>query len=137
MVILLKEPLSNLAKKQFSNLFHMKKVLVIEDNKKYRELLKTALEGNKISVLEAGEGKEALDILEKEHVNLILLDLLMPGMDGIDFYHMLELQHAHIPILILTNVSDTAAYGKDIKEVLIKANVSLDDVIEKVKSALK
>lgn len=114
----------------------MKKVLIIEDNKKYRELLKTALLESSISVLAAAEGKEALTILEKEHVNLILLDLLMPGMDGIDFYHMLELQHAHIPIIVLTNVSDTAAYGKDIKEVLIKSNVSLDEVVERVKSVL-
>lgn len=114
----------------------MKKILIVEDNKKYRDLLETALADAKISVVTARDGKEALEVLQKEHVHLILLDLLMPGMDGVDFYHMLELQHAHIPIIVLTNVSDTAAYGKNIKEVLIKSNVSLDEVVEKVKAAL-
>lgn len=115
----------------------MKKVLVVEDNKHYRELLTEAFEEAKIPYATAEDGRMALGVLEKDQdIHLILLDLLMSGVDGIDFYHLLEEKKKHIPIIVLTNLSDTAALGRDIKEVLIKSNVSLDEVVAKVKAAL-
>jgi CheY-like chemotaxis protein len=58
----------------------------------------------------------------------------MPGMDGISFYHLLVNKlNKNIPIIILTNVSDANAYDPNIKNVLIKSNVSLKDVLAEVK----
>lgn len=115
----------------------MKKILVIEDNKSYQDLLKKALELEKWEVITAENGKIALEIVGKEKIDLIILDILMPEMDGITFYYQLKkILKKHIPIIVLTNVSDTAAYGRDIKDVLIKSDVSLDEVVNKVKSFL-
>lgn len=114
----------------------MKTILVVEDSKQYRNLLKTALTAAQYEVVTAEEGKEALTIIQKEDskIDLILLDLLMPGVDGISFYHTLvnKLQK-NIPIIILTNVADANAYGPSIKNVLIKSNVSIDEVLAEVR----
>lgn len=116
----------------------MKRILVIEDNKSYQNLLKKAFEFEKWEVIIAGNGKIALDLVEKEKVDLIILDILMPEMDGISFYYRLKnILKKHIPIIVLTNVSDAAAYSKDIKEVMVKTNVSLQEVIAKVKKYLR
>ncbi|MBI5621185.1 response regulator [Candidatus Gottesmanbacteria bacterium] len=114
-----------------------KTILIIEDNLSYQSILKEALEGEHWQVAVAGNGREALNIVKEGKPDLIILDLLMPEMDGITFYYQLKkILKKHIPILILTNVSDTAAYGKDIKDVLIKSDVSIDDVVARVNSLL-
>lgn len=115
----------------------MKTILIVEDNKKYRDLLEEALLDEKLNVITAENGKEALAHVEKEKIDLVLLDILMPEMDGIDFYYQLKNKlKKHISIIVLTNLTDTTAYDGDIKEVLIKSNVSLDEVIAKVKANL-
>jgi two-component system, OmpR family, alkaline phosphatase synthesis response regulator PhoP len=112
----------------------MKKILVIEDNKQYRNLLKIALEGEGYEVETAENGKIGLEKVGIGEADLILLDLLMPGMDGITFYNSLTNRlKKHIPIIVLTNVTDADGYGPNIKSVLIKANVSIDEVLVEVK----
>lgn len=113
----------------------MKKILVIEDNVSYQNLLKKSLELANFDVIIAGNGKIALDLLTREKIDLIILDLIMPEMDGISFYYQLKnTLKKRIPIIVLTNVAETAAYGSDIKDVLIKSNVSIDEVVNKVKN---
>lgn len=112
----------------------MKSILVVEDEKKYQALLVKVLEEARYTVHTAGDGKQALEIVGKEHVDLILLDLVMPEVDGVTFYYKLEkVAKKHIPIIVLTNLSDTTGFSNDIKEVLIKANTSLDSVVSKIK----
>ncbi|MBI3342012.1 response regulator [Candidatus Curtissbacteria bacterium] len=114
-----------------------KQILVVEDNRQYQDILKIALEDAKYSVTLAGEGKSALEKLKERDFDLILLDLLMPGMDGVSFYNNLTNKlKSRIPIIVLTNVTDAAAYGPNIKNVMIKANVSIDDVIGEVKKVI-
>lgn len=116
----------------------MKTILVVEDNISYQNLLKKRLTQDDFSVLTAGDGKQAEEMVKTKHVDLILLDLLMPGVDGISFYNKLKnILKKHIPIIVLTNVTDATGYGEDIKDVLIKANVSIDDVATKVHEYLK
>ncbi len=115
----------------------MKTILVVEDNSSYQAILKKALEEVHFTVVQAGNGKEALVLVKERGFDLIILDLLMPEMDGVTFYYQLKtVLKKHIPILVLTNVADTAAYGADIKDVLIKSDVSLEDVVGKVKASL-
>lgn len=116
----------------------MKTILIIEDNQKYRSLLEGALEEEEYKVLTAENGQIALDIVKKSSIDLIILDIVMPEMDGISFYHHLkDILKKHIPIIVLTNLTDAAGYGSEIKDVLIKANTSMDQVITKVKEHLK
>lgn len=110
----------------------MKKILLIEDDPQYRQLVKERLLKEGYTVKEAGNGREGLDFLMKEDVDLIILDLIMPQIDGVTFLH-----HLHnslmkkIPVILLTNL-DHAAYQPEIQEFLLKANVSLDDVVHTV-----
>jgi DNA-binding response OmpR family regulator len=111
----------------------MKKILIVEDDEQYRKILDEELTAQGYEVHVASNGNLALDMLKEGNVDLILLDLLMPVMDGVTFYYNLKDKlKLKTPIIVLTNVSDTKAYGENIKDVLIKSNVSLKEVIEKV-----
>lgn len=116
----------------------MNNILVIEDNKGYSGLLEKKLSTEGFNVILAKDGEEALDLIKiNNDINLILLDLIMPKMDGLTFYYNLKNKlKKHIPIIVLTNVSDATGYDPDLKDVLIKANVSIDDVVKKVKESL-
>ena len=113
----------------------MKKILVIEDEKQYREMLAVMLQEAGFVVETAPNGKQGIEKVQAhDDIALILLDLLMPDVDGITFYYQLvKMLKKHIPVIVLTNVSDATGYEKDIKEVLIKSNVSLQQVLETVK----
>lgn len=112
----------------------MKTILVVEDDKEYRTILQEELTSQGFHVLTAENGRIALEIVQKEPIDLILLDLLMPEMDGKSFYFQLKNKlKKKIPIIVLTNVSDITAYSENIKAVLIKANVSLSEVVKTVR----
>jgi CheY-like chemotaxis protein len=78
------------------------KVLVIDDSFVNRQYIKTVLEEKGIQVIEAGDGAEALDILESSKPDLIILDLLMPVMDGIETLQQIRNRGYNYHILVLT-----------------------------------
>ena len=115
----------------------MKTILVVEDDRQYRKILEQELTEQKYTVLLAENGAMALETMKKNKPDLILLDLLMPDMDGTTFYYHLKNElKSQVPIIILTNVADTAAYGEHIKDVFIKSNVELKDVVKRIKEIL-
>jgi len=115
----------------------MQTILVVDDDTLYSEVLQKELTEAGYNVLTAENGEIALKIVETNTIQLILLDLLMPKVDGTTFYFQLKKKlKKHIPIIILTNIQDSAAYDEDIKDILIKANVSLTDIIKKVNEYL-
>ena len=77
-------------------------VLVAEDDSKLRQLFCTVLERNGYRALPAKDGEEALDILDKEHIDLIISDIMMPKVDGYELTQMLRDANYHIPILMVT-----------------------------------
>lgn len=87
-----------------------KKVLIIDDSKMSRDMLRITLEQSGIEAKSAADGKEALAILEKESFDLIILDLILPGLDGFGLLTMIkELPLCtHTPVIILS--------GRDSKE---------------------
>lgn len=113
----------------------MKKILIVEDEKQYRDILSKKLSSEELEVFTAEDGEKALEIIRNQQIDLILLDLIMPKMDGIEFIHHLRSLMKNIPIIILSNLSQ-ATYQSNIRDYLIKANTSLDEVIAKVKSNL-
>ncbi len=76
-------------------------ILVADDEAKIRELLRLYLEKDGYQVLEAADGQSALSLLEKEQIDMALLDIMMPGMDG---YHVLKRlrEYSNIPVMILS-----------------------------------
>ncbi len=80
----------------------MFKILVVEDNKNLRKLMITYLKRNNYEVLEAEDGKVALDIIDKNHVDLIISDIMMPNIDGYELTKELRQANFLVPILIVT-----------------------------------
>lgn len=78
-------------------------ILIVEDNADYRKYLVDILSEN-YNVKSATEGSQALSILEKAKVHLVLSDMMMPGMDGLEFVSQLRLQDAyrHLPVIFLS-----------------------------------
>ena len=77
-------------------------ILVVEDNQNSRRLMVTVLKGAGYNTLEAIDGVDALELLESKHVDLILLDLMMPRMDGYEFIKELRGSGWDTPILVIT-----------------------------------
>ena len=76
-------------------------ILIADDEEKIRELLRLYLEKDGYQVLEAADGQSALSLLEKEQIDMALLDVMMPGMDG---YHVSKRlrEYSNIPVMILS-----------------------------------
>ncbi len=118
----------------------MSKILLVEDDPQYREMLTKRLRAESLEVLSAQSGEEALRILHTESdITLIILDLIMPNMDGFTFfYHLKKTLGDTRPVVILTNLTDTAfPENGDIRDFIVKANTSLTDVIDRIKKQLE
>lgn len=87
----------------------MFKILVVEDNKNLRKLMCTYLTKNNYEALEAEDGEKALDIIDKEHIDLIISDIMMPNLDGYELTRQLREAKYNMPILMVTakdNIED-------------------------------
>ena len=80
-------------------MFH---ILVVDDDKNTRRLLTAVLEAKNYSVSTAENGEEALAVLDETHVDLIVLDIMMPKMDGYELTTLLRETNNDLPILMLT-----------------------------------
>ena len=80
----------------------MFKILVVEDNKNMRKLMVTYLKRNNYETMEAEDGEKALEIMENNHVDLIISDIMMPNMDGYELTKELRNANYMLPILFVT-----------------------------------
>lgn len=79
----------------------MNKILVVDDDPHIRKLMKLYLENSQFTVLEAADGKEALDLLAHQLVDLAIVDVMMPNIDGIELTEDIR-SFLNIPILMVT-----------------------------------
>ena len=119
------------------------KVLVVEDDKDTRDIYEEVLTSAGFDVQTAVNGKEGLQKALKGGFGIILLDLMMPVMDGIQFLKQLKTQtpaEKNGPIMVLTNLSE----GKAIQEALdngaaayfVKASLNPDQLVREIRSFL-
>ncbi len=80
----------------------MVNILVADDDKNTRLLMKAILEGAGYRVFTAVDGQEAMDMLDREHVDLVVLDVMMPRMDGYAFTQTLRQGGSTLPILMVS-----------------------------------
>lgn len=101
----------------------MKNILIVDDEKDIVNALKIYLSDPDYKIYEAFNGKQALDIIEKEDIHLVLMDIMMPVMDGITALNKIR-ESSFVPIILLT------AKGEDTDKVL-GLTVGADDYITK------
>ena len=77
-------------------------ILVVDDDKNTRLFLKAVLEGAGYTVFSASNGIEALDVMDRAHIDLVVLDIMMPQMDGYEFTKTLRDSNNYLPILMVS-----------------------------------
>ena len=77
-------------------------ILVVEDDKNLRKLITTCLMKNHYNTYEAINGEEALEVLDRNYIDLIVSDVMMPQMDGFELIKELRECDYKVPILIIT-----------------------------------
>lgn len=82
-------------------------ILVVDDEEAVRELMVAALQTKQRDVLTASSGEEALEIIKKTDVDLVLLDLSMPGLNGVDTFQELQALRPGLPVVIVTGYPDS------------------------------
>ena len=80
----------------------MFRILVVDDDKNTRRLIETVLQQNGFTAVTAENGLDALDVLEHEQIDLIVLDIMMPQMDGFEFTQTLRANGDETPILMVS-----------------------------------
>lgn len=121
----------------------MQKILIVEDDKFLRELITRKLTQENFEISEAVDGEEGLKKIKEEKPDLVLLDLILPGIDGFEVLAKVKDDPAlvSIPVIILSNLGQREDVEKGLKlgavDYLVKAHFTPNEIIEKVKIALK
>ncbi len=114
-----------------------KKIMIIEDNKDLQDIYRHSFEKYGFEVVVKGDGLEGVMSVVEVMPDVILLDLMMPGMDGFGFLKKIkEIESISIPIVVCSNISDVDTINKALKEgaesVLLKVDYSGKQLVEKV-----
>ena len=117
-------------------------ILVVEDEVPMQLVLKDVLTVEGYEVFEAKNGIEGLELAFKEHPDLILLDILMPKMDGLEMLKKLRADAwgNKVPVIVLTNLSDNEDIAKaveeDVFEYFVKTDIRIDEVISRIREKI-
>lgn len=114
----------------------MKKILLIEDDFYIRSLYKTVFEKNGFIVTEAADGKEALQKIKEDSFNLIILDLMLPGISGMEVLKSVR-KFSQTPIYILTNIGNEEtlqeAMASGAQAYFVKVNYTPNQLVAAIK----
>lgn len=125
-----------------------KNILIVEDDKFLRELIAQKLVKEGYSISEAVDGEEGIKKIKEEKPDLVLLDLILPGIDGFEVLAKMRLAKtkedpdlARIPVIVLSNLGQKEDVERGLKlgavDYLIKAHFTPGEIIEKIKNALE
>jgi DNA-binding response OmpR family regulator len=119
-----------------------KKILVVEDESPLRRALHDKLQLEGYTVLEALNGEEGLEIALREHPDLILLDVIMPKMDGLTMLKKLRENDwgKKVKIILLTSISDDVEVAHEVKkgayDSLVKSDTKMKEVVDRIRERL-
>lgn len=118
-----------------------KKILIIEDEKAMIRPLKFELEKIGFEVENVFNGEEALEILLKKKIDFIILDLVMPKMDGFKFLMEMRKGGVNVPIAVISNLSQEEDFKRakalGARDYFVKSNITVAGMIEYIKKALE
>lgn len=119
-------------------------ILIAEDDRVYLELFQTKLKKSGYNVLVSKDGKEALRVLRSKKIDLFVLDILMPVMDGYDVLKIMQKDKklSKIRVLVLTNLGTNGEVAKKVKKMgaiacYRKTDLTIDEMAEKINICLK
>lgn len=119
-----------------------KNILIVEDDQFLRELIGQKLVAKGYNVIEAEDGRKAIKEIKRQKLNLILLDLILPDIDGFEVLAHIKKDSAlsEIPVIILSNLGQKDDIEKGLKmgarDYLIKAQFTPEEVVEKIKAII-
>lgn len=117
-------------------------ILVIEDEEPLRRVLRDILAVEGYSIIETKDGMEGLEMALKGHPDLILLDIVMPKMDGLEMLAKLRADEwgKTAPVIVLTNLSDNDDVAKamesEVFDYFVKTDIKIDEVITKIREKI-
>ena len=121
----------------------MAKILIVEDDKFLRELIAQKLTKEGYETFEAVDGEDGIKKIKEEKPELVLLDLILPGIDGFEVLSRMKEDPilSKIPVIILSNLGQKEDVERGLKlgaiDYLIKAHFTPGEIIEKIKAILK
>jgi CheY-like chemotaxis protein len=101
-------------------------VLLVDDDNAVREVTASILKELGCMVIEAGSGGAALDLLDRESIDLMIIDFAMPGMNGAEVAHRVQAMRPTLPILFVTGFADRTAL-EGVSEAYIVGKPFVDD----------
>ncbi len=119
-----------------------KKVLIVEDEAALRQVIFDKFMREGFQALEAKNGEEGLEMAVKKHPDIILLDIVMPKVDGLTMLKSLRRDEwgKKVPVIILTNLNDAENVSRAIEsgvyDFLVKSDWKLNGLVERVKKKL-
>lgn len=120
----------------------MAKILIVEDDKFLRDLLSRKLQDENLTVVSAVDGEEGVKKVGEELPDLMLLDLILPGINGFDVLKKIKEnpKTSEVPVIVLSNLGQKEdverALSLGAKDYLIKANFTLEEIFDKIKKFL-
>jgi two-component system phosphate regulon response regulator PhoB/two-component system alkaline phosphatase synthesis response regulator PhoP len=117
----------------------MGKILIVEDDKFLRDLLSRKLEEEKFDITTAVDGEEGIKKIQEERPDLVLLDLILPGINGFDVLKRMKEDPAtaDILVIVLSNLGQKEDVDRAItlgaNDFLVKAHFTLDEITQRVR----
>jgi len=117
-----------------------KKILVVDDEIDFTELVKARLEANDFEVIVANNGESALEMVRAIGPDAVLLDIMMPGIDGLTVLKKIRAEHATLPVFMITafsNEEKIKTAGKlNASGFIIKSRSDISEEIKNIKDAI-
>lgn len=118
----------------------MKKILLVEDDPFLIDIYTTKLKEENFEVVVADDGDKALEFVEKEKPDLVLLDIVLPNKDGWEILKEIKAKNKKIKVIILSNLGQKEEVEKGLnlgaEKYLIKSNFTPSEVVEEIKKLI-
>src|SRR3989344_6963680 len=118
-----------------------KKIIIVEDNKDFMWLLTHGFTKHGLPVIGAADGQEGLQMAKKEHPDLMIIDILLPKMDGIAMAKAIREEGIKTKMIFLTNLKDAEHVSQAIDvagnaDYIIKSDTNIEAIVKRVKEKL-
>jgi CheY-like chemotaxis protein len=114
------------------------KILVLDDDDDVRKVTFETIQELGYEVVALGAPAEALDRLGSEHFDLLITDIAMPGMTGVEVARQIRAGGSHIPIIFSSGYADVQAFGEElVEEVVLRKPFRLTDIAARIEAALE